>query len=72
MGRLGNDGNACCSEVHPDLYTRGSHIDIAWRSVCDREQNGIKWSTSFFGADQGIKTNSEQLISTNQCTFSDT
>jgi len=26
----------------------------------------------FLGADQGIKMNSEQLISTDQCTFSDT
>ena len=36
------------------------------------DQNGIKQLTLFFGADQGIKTNSEQLISTDQCTFLDT
>jgi len=34
--------------------TRGSHIGIACRSVCDRDQNGIKRSTFFFGADQRI------------------
>jgi len=32
------------------IYTqpRGSHIDIACRSVCDRDQNGIKRSTFSF------------------------
>ena len=54
------------------VRSRGSHIDVAWRSVCDREQNGIKRSTLFLGADQGIKTNSERLKSTDQRTFSDT
>ena len=39
---------------------RGSYIRVACRSVCDRDQSGIKRSTFFFGADQGIKTNSEQ------------
>ena len=43
--------------------TRGSHIHTACRNVCDRDQNGIKRSTFFSGANQGIKTNSEQLIS---------
>jgi len=51
---------------------RGRHIHITWRSVCDQDQNGIKRSTVFLGADQGIKMNSEWLISTDQCTFSDT
>jgi len=36
---------------------------------------GIKMNSSdqclFLGADQGIKTNSEQLISTDQCNFLD-
>ena len=50
---------------------KGSHID-ACRSVCDQDQNEIKWSTFFLGADQGIKTNSEKLISSDQHTFSDT
>jgi len=40
-------------------YTRGSHIRIACRSICDRDQNGIKQLTLFLGADQGIKTNYE-------------
>ena len=35
---------------------RGSHIHVACRSVCNRDQNGIKRSTFFFGANQGIKT----------------
>jgi len=52
--------------------SRGSHIRVARRSVCDRDQNGIKRSTLFFGANQGIKRNSERLISTDQCTFLDT
>ena len=67
-----------CLEVqdHPEIhsltlmpFTRGSHIDVACRSVCDRDQNGIKRSTFFLGADQGIKTNSQRLKSTDQCTF---
>jgi len=36
------------------------------------DQNGIKQSTFFLGADQGIKTNSEGLQSSDQRTFSDT
>ena len=52
--------------------SRGSHIRVACTSVCDWDQNGIKRSTFFFGADQGIKTNSEWLISTDQRTFLDT
>jgi len=51
------------------LSSRSSHIDIACRSVCDQDQNGIKRSTFFLGADEGIKTNSKRLISTDQCTF---
>ena len=31
-------------------------------SVCDRDQNGIKWLTFFLGADQGIKMNSATNI----------
>ena len=52
--------------------SRGSHIDIACKSVRDRDQNGIKRSMFILGADQGFKTNSEWLISTDQHTFSDT
>jgi len=33
-----------------------SLIRVAYRSICDRDQNGIKGSTFFLGADQGIKT----------------
>ena len=51
---------------------RGGHIDVACRSICDWDQNGIKRSMFFLGANQGIKTNSERLISTDQRTFSDT
>jgi len=25
-----------------NTISRGSHIDVAWRSICDRDQNGIK------------------------------
>jgi len=52
--------------------SRGSRIDVPCRSVCDRDQNGIKRSTFFLGADQGIKTNSERLKSSDQRNFSDT
>ena len=53
-------------------FPRGSHIDVVRRSVCNRDQNGIKWSTLVLRANQGIKMNSERLISTDQCTLSDT
>ena len=59
------------TKVHV-INAGGSHIDVACRSVCDQDQNGIKRSTFFLGADQGIKVNSERLISTDQHTFSDT
>ena len=55
-----------------NAHSRGSRIDIACRSVCDRDQNGIKRSSFFLGADQGIKTNSERLKSSDQRTFSAT
>jgi len=55
-----------------EITAGSSHIDVACRSVCDRDQNGIKRSTFFLAADQGIKTNSERLKSTDQRTFSDT
>ena len=64
-----------CMITTDDLYdpaSRGSHIRVAFRSVCDWDQNGIKQSMFFFGADQGIKTNSERLISKDQRTFLDT
>ena len=38
----------------------------------DWDQNEIKWSTFLLGADQGIKMNSEQLISTDQHIVLDT
>ena len=45
---------------------------VTYASHVEMNQNEIKWSTFFLGANQGIKTNSEWLISTDQCTFSDT
>jgi len=51
-------------------YSRGSHIHIACRSVCNQDQNGIKQSTFFIRVDQGFKTNSEGLISTDQVIYS--
>ena len=63
-----NKFSTVCEEVGP--YTKGSHIHLACRSVCGQDQNGIKQSTLFLGADQGIKTNSEWLILTDQHTFS--
>ena len=54
-------------------WVQGVVTDVTCGSVCDRDQNGIMQVFKFFlGADQGIKTNSEQLISTDQHTFSDT
>ena len=57
---------ACLETMPTCTISRRSHIRITCRSVCDRDQNGIKLSMFLFGADQGIKTNSEQLISTDQ------
>ena len=62
---------ACLETMPTCTISRGSHIRITCRSVCDRDQNGIKLSTFFFGANQGIKMNSERLISTDQHIFLD-
>ena len=50
---------AAGTSVSKGQRNKGSHIDVACRSVCDRDQNEIKQSTFILGADQGIKTNSE-------------
>jgi len=65
-----NKFSTVCEEVGP--YTKGSHTHLACRSICSQDQNGIKQSTFFIGADQGIKTNSEWLILTDRHTFSNT
>jgi len=44
-----------------NLNTRGSHIRIACRSVCDRDQNGIKRSRSFSEAIKGSRSFSETI-----------
>jgi len=62
---------ACLETTPMCTISRGSHIHITCRSVCDRDQNGIKLLTFFFGANQGIKMNSERLISTDQHIFLD-
>ena len=49
--------------------SRGSHIDVTCRSVCIQDQNGIKQWMFLLGANQGIKTNSEWLISTPFLTY---
>ena len=51
------------------LWNPCSHICVACRRVCDWDHNRIKRSTFLF---QGIETNSERLISTDQHTFLDT
>ena len=68
----GNNMNNTTIADHQRHTTRGSHIDVACRNICDQDQNEIKWSMFILGADQGIKTNSERLISSDQRTFSDT
>jgi len=51
------------------IYEQGVvTLDVACRSVCDRDQNGIKRSTLFLGADQGSMTNSERLNYINRST----
>ena len=45
---------------------RGSHIRVAYRSICNLE------SSDQHGSNQGIKTNSERLISIDRHTFLDT
>jgi len=61
------DTNTYCVCVHnrqcieyttrSSTHTRGSHIDAACRSVCNRDQNRIKRSTFFSGTDQFRATN---------------
>ena len=46
--------------------SRGSHLYVLCRSVCNRDQNWIKRSKPFRGADQGIKVTSELLKINNQ------
>ena len=46
------------------VVTQGSHLCVACSSICDWDQNGIKRTTFLLGADQGLKTNSEWLTST--------
>jgi len=61
-----SDNSLCLGSMRasiPGDRARGSHIDVACRSICDRDQNEIKRSTFLLGADQGIKMNSEPLIS---------
>jgi len=48
-----------------------SHLCVAC-NVCDQDQNEIKQSMFLLGADQGLKTNSNLLISTDQHILSDT
>ena len=49
--------------------TRGSHLYVLCRSVWNCDQNWIKWSKPFWGADQGIKVTSEMLkINNQECT----
>ena len=54
-----------CPVVTPPLFglcttgTRGSHLYVPYRNVCDRDQNRIKRSKHFLRADQGIKGTSE-------------
>ena len=50
--------------------TRVGHIHITCWSIWDWDQNGIKRSTFFSGADQGMKLSSEGLIHCNIKTFS--
>ena len=49
----------CSGLATPSLY-------VPCRSVCDRDQNWIKWSKPFWGADQGIKMTSKLLKVNNQ------
>ena len=56
---------------HEGIYwsvcdSRGNHLHVPCRSVCDRDQNWIKRSKPFWGADQGIKVTSKLLKINNQ------
>jgi len=58
-----------------EVHSRGSHIHVhVCRSDCDWESKWNQAIDTLLEVDQGlgIKMNSEQLISTNQDTFSDT
>ena len=54
------------------VEARSSHIYVACRSVCDKDQNEIKRSVFLLGTDQEIRTNPEQLISNDQHILLDT
>ena len=45
---------------------RGSHFYVPCRSICNQDQNWIKWSKPFWGTDQGIKVTSKLLKINNQ------
>ena len=48
------------------VKTRGSHLYVPCRTVCDRDQDWIKRSKPFLRADQGIKVTSKLLKINNQ------
>ena len=49
-----------------DCNSRGSHLYVPCRSVCNRDQNWIKRSKPFLRADQAIKVTSELWKSKDQ------
>ena len=54
------------SGVAYDQITRSSHLYVLCRSICSQDQNWIKQSKPFWGADQWIKVTSELLKIDNQ------
>jgi len=45
---------------------RLGHLHVTFRTICNQDQNVIKQSMFFLGADQNIKTNYELLTSMDQ------
>jgi len=54
------------------IQSVGVHVASALWKCLQPGSNGVKWSSFFLGANQGIKMDCEQLILTDHHVFSDT
>ena len=56
----------CTATSWKHQMARGSHFYVPCRSICNWDQNWIKWPKPFWGTDQGIKVTSKLLKINNQ------
>jgi len=72
IAQLTINGSSFAPRLRPPAFnlsqggSLGHKSHVAYRSICDWDQNWIKWSKFFLGDDQGVKTNSEGPRSTDQ------